>query len=125
MVERRGWCWEYDGETGRQAQLQAGLFETPLVGLSIPWVDDQSVGENSVLGWRERVACQRSDVACRRVAIPTLVPVPVPSKYWYCTVCDPVAHKSNFHAVDCRRSQCLQRMLYSSQQSPIAPLSIL
>ncbi len=49
VVEMRGWIGEYGRETGRQAQLQAGLFETSLVALSIPRVDGQSVGENSVL----------------------------------------------------------------------------
>ena len=76
-MERRGRCWEYDGETGRQAQLQAGLFETSLVALSIPWVDGQSVGENSCWVGEKGVACQRRDAACHRLAIPTLVP----SKY--------------------------------------------
>ncbi len=77
QMERRGRCWEYDGETGRQAQLQAGLFETSLVALSIPWVDGQSVGENSCWVGEKGVACQRRDAACHRLAIPTLVP----SKY--------------------------------------------
>ncbi len=38
MVERQGQCGEYGREIRRQAQFQAGLFETSLVALSIPWV---------------------------------------------------------------------------------------
>ena len=48
--------------TGRleDRQLQAGLFETSFADLSIPWVDGQSVGENSVLGWEERESSCKS-----------------------------------------------------------------
>ena len=38
MVEGRGRRGEYGREIGRRAQFQAGLFETSLVALSIPWV---------------------------------------------------------------------------------------
>src|SRR6266403_6245679 len=54
MVERRGRRGEYGREIGRRAQFQAGLFETLLVTLSIPWVNGQSIGANSVLGLGER-----------------------------------------------------------------------
>ncbi len=48
MVEGRGRCGEYGREIGRRAHFQVGLFETLLVALSIPWVNDQSVGASWV-----------------------------------------------------------------------------
>jgi len=57
MVERRGRCGEYGRGIGRRAQFQAGLFETSLVALSIPWVNGQSIGANWGVGLGERVAC--------------------------------------------------------------------
>ena len=53
---------EYGRGIERQAHFQAGLFETLLVALSIPWVNGQSVGANSMLGWGECVLLEC--VAC-------------------------------------------------------------
>src|SRR6266478_6555209 len=78
MVERRGRCGEYGRGIGRRAQFQAGLFETSLVALSIPWVNGQSIGANwgvglgregclSVRLWRDVAASVRirpSDSRC-------------------------------------------------------------
>ncbi len=102
MVERRGRCGEYGKEIGRlrRGQFQAGLFETLLVALLIPWVNDQSIGANSVLGWGERVA--------RDVAV--LIQLEVhPYQIWYVTLAPQLEFP--FHSVGPRRPQRLQTIL--------------
>ena len=65
---------EYGRETGRRARFQARLFETSLVVLSIPWVDGQSVGENSVLGWGEGCLSVRLRSDAVHLSLPNMEP---------------------------------------------------